>query len=84
MCIRHYGGAKLTGETMHKILNLYDRAKEDPEYLALHDEYTPAQGALVGLLERLPSQERKIVEDYLHTSVALFHRLLEMGLAEQK
>ena len=74
----------MTKETMHSILDLYDRAAKDPEYMALHDEYAPAQGALVGLLERLSEQERTIVEEYLHTSVGLFHRLLEMALAEQK
>ena len=73
----------MTTETMHKILDLYDRAKDDPEYMALHAEYAPAQKALVDLLSRLPEDDSQILNDYLHTSVALFHRLLEMGLAEQ-
>ena len=68
-------------ETMHKILDLYDRAMEDPEYMALHAEYAPVQRALVDLLGCLPAQERKTIEDYLHTSVELFHRLLEMALS---
>ena len=73
----------MTTETMHKILDLYDRAKDDPEYMALHAEYAPAQKALVDLLSRLPEDDSQILNDYLHTSVTLFHRLLEMGLAEQ-
>ena len=70
----------MTNETMHRILDLYNRAKTDPEYMALHDEYTPAQQALADLLCRLPSADRQILEDYLSTSVGLYHRLLEMAL----
>ena len=70
----------MTKETMHRILDLYDRAKADPEYRTLHDEYAPAQAALADLLGRMPEDDRKILEDYLQTSVALFHRLMEMAL----
>ena len=71
----------MNNEVLHKILDLYDRAMEDPEYMALHAEYAPAQRALVDLLGCFPPQERKTIEDYLHTSVELFHRLLEMALS---
>ena len=71
----------MNNEVLHKILDLYDRAMEDPEYMALHAEYAPVQRTLAELLERLPAQERKIIEDYLHTSIELFHRLLEMALS---
>ena len=73
----------MKNEVLHKILDLYDRAKDDPEYMALHAEYAPAQRALAELLERLPDTDSEILGNYLRTSVALFHRLLEMGLAEQ-
>ena len=71
----------MTTDTMHRILDLYDRAKDDPEYMALHDEYTPAQTALTDLLCRLPSADRQILEDYLSTSVGLYHRLMELAVA---
>jgi len=67
-------------ETLHKILDLYDRAMEDPEYMVLHREYIPAQEAFADLLKRLPDEEGQIVENYLCTSVALLHRLLEIAL----
>ena len=70
----------MTTETMHKILDLYARAKDDPEYMALHAEYAPAQKALADLLERLPDTDSEILGNYLRTSVALFHRLLEIVL----
>ena len=65
---------------MHRILDLYERAKNDPEYMALHDEYAPAQAAFADLLGRLPEQEQKIIGEYLRTSVGLYHRLLEMAM----
>lgn len=68
---------------MHKILDLYDQAKDDPEYMALHTEYAPAQAAFADLLVQLPEQEQKIIEEYLRTSVGLFHRLLEMALIKE-
>ena len=71
----------MTKEAMHKILDLYDRAMEDPEYMTLHAEYAPVQRTLAELLERLPAQERKIIEVYLNTSVELFNRLLEIALS---
>lgn len=67
---------------MCRILDLYDKAKDDPEYMALHREYTPAQAAFANLLGRLPEQEQKIIGEYLRTSVGLYHRLLEMALDE--
>ncbi|MBE6960562.1 MAG: hypothetical protein E7448_07585 [Ruminococcaceae bacterium] len=67
-------------QTMHKILDLYDRAMEDPDYMALHAEYIPAQRALVDLLERLPEADYEILSNYLQTSVALFYLLLEIVL----
>ena len=71
-------------EAMHNILDLYDRAKKDVEYMTLHAEYAPAQRALADLLERLPDTDSEILGNYLRTSVALFHRLLELALIEQK
>ena len=70
----------MTNETMAQILNLYNQAAGDPEYAALHADYAQAQTAFSAWLRRLPEGERQIVEDYLHTSVALYHRLLEMAL----
>ena len=68
-------------ETMHQILDLYDQAKDDPEYAALHAQYAPAQRAFTDLLERLPEADYEILSNYLQTSVALFYRLLEMAIA---
>ena len=34
----------MTKEAMHKILDLYDRAMEDPEYMTLHAEYARCKG----------------------------------------
>ena len=70
----------MTNETVTQILNLYDRAVGDPEYAALHADYAKAQTVFSAWLRRLPEEERQIVENYLHTSVALYHRLLEMAL----
>ena len=70
----------MTKETMHKILDLYDRAMGDPEYMALHAEYAPVQRTLVDLLERLPETDYEILSNYLQISVALFYRLLETVL----
>ena len=63
------GVTKMVNDTMHEILNLYDRAKNDPEYMALHREYAPAQAAFADLLGQLPEQEQKIIAEYLRTSV---------------
>ena len=70
----------MTKETMDRILDLYDRAMEDPQYMALHQVYAPTQTALADLLCRMSSADRQILEDYLSTSVGLHHRLLEMAL----
>ena len=70
----------MTKEAMHKILDLYDRAMEDPEYMTLHAEYAPVQRTLVDLLERLPETDYEILSNYLQISVALFYRLLETVL----
>ena len=74
----------MINEPADKILNLYDRARTDAEYMALHTEYAPAQKALADLLERLTDADRDILDNYLHASVALFHRLLDMALASDK
>ena len=74
----------MTNETMHNILDLYDRAMKDPEYMALHAEYAPAQKALAELASRLPETDSQILNNYLLTSVALYHHLLELIFTQTK
>jgi hypothetical protein len=71
----------MTTETMHKILDLYDRAKDDPEYMALYAEYAPSQAAFIDFWGRLSEDKQQLVSNYLETSAALHHRLLEMAMS---
>ena len=74
----------MTKETMHKILDLYDQARQDAEYMALQEKYTPAQEAFAELWLHLPDVQQQIVGNYLSASVDLYHRLLDMALTTQK
>ena len=78
------GVRKMTKETLHNILDLYDRARQDPEYLTLQADYAPAQEALTALWSRLPEKDARIIGDYLLASISLYHRLLEMAFTAQE
>lgn len=67
-------------KTYLKILNVQEFAMNDPEYLALHKDYAPAQERFADLLFRLPASEQAIIEDYLQHSTFLFHRLMALAL----
>lgn len=63
-----------------KILDVYEIAATDEEYLRLYADYAPAQEKVQGLLEQLPQSQRKSLEDYLHASVGLYQRLMALAI----
>ena len=73
----------MTTETMHKILDLYDLAQQDAEYMALHEQYEPAQAAFADVWRNLPAAQQQIVNDYIFAAVSLYHRLLDMAFTTQ-
>jgi len=69
---------------MYKILDLYDRAHQDAEYMALHEQYAPAQAAFSDFWFNLPDAQQKIVDQYMFAAVSLYHRLLDMTFTQQE
>ena len=68
---------------LHKILDIQDAAKQDAEYMRIYAEYAPAQERFAAFCNSLPEGKRKIVDDYLFTSVQLYHRILEIAVTQK-
>lgn len=63
-----------------KILDVYEIALQDEEYLRLYAEYVPVEKKLQKLLAVLPQSQRQDLEDYLLASVELHHRLMALAI----
>ena len=60
-----------------KIAVIQERAAQDPQYLALWQEYSTICPRLLNLLEQLPPEDACIVEDYLGVAEEMHRYLLE-------
>ena len=65
-----------------KILDVYDAALRDAEYLHLHAEYTTAEKRLQKMMTELSQSHRQDLEDYLTASVQLHHRLMALAIEQ--
>lgn len=62
-----------------RMLAVQEQAAGDPEYLALLEEYHGLSGRLLSLLERLPTEDSAVVEDYLGLTGEMHRKLLEFS-----
>ena len=63
-----------------RILALQDVAKGDERYLALLDEYRILDKRLLEVLEKMASEHRDAVKDYLGSVHAINERMVELAL----
>lgn len=67
-------------EILKKVLDVYEMALTDEQYLQFYADYAQAHEAFLDLLLRLPLDQRHICEDYLLSSVELHHRLMVLTI----
>ena len=67
-------------ETIERYLAVYDRAKEDPNYLSLLEELRAADSRLLDAFEKMAPEHRDTVMDYLGVVHAINARMLELAL----
>ena len=66
------------------IIDVQEEALADEQYMQLYEEYAQAEAQLRQLLQELPSQQRAILEQYILTSVPLYHRLMILAMEHGK
>lgn len=59
-----------------KIIRIQETAAEDPDYLALLEEYRELGSSFLELLESLPRKDAGLIEDYLGIVGELHRRQL--------
>ena len=66
-------------ETMHWILDVQEAAGGDEEYRQLHEQYRAANERLLALLKTLPEEQQAVILNFIGTSAALYHRIMEIA-----
>lgn len=67
-------------ETLHKILDVQDAAREDEIYRQLLAEYEPISQRFVRALQEMAPEHRAALEDFFGITAAMHLRLLEMAV----
>lgn len=67
-------------ETVMKILDIQQAAREDPAYQELLAEYEPIHQRFLETLRTMDPAVREVLMDYLGVTVAMHLRLLEMAV----
>ena len=70
----------MDNEILHQILEVQESALSDNQYMQLHKAYIQPEENLRNLMNTLPQEQRKIIEDYLTAAVPLHHRLMYLAI----